>query len=130
MQILDLLDEVYQAKREPEIYGLRATVTRKDIVAMILCLCDILEPLCRLSLYLQGSYINFSHVSHHVQGVKDELYALVDRMRDDDQSLYVHRLEEYLLEIDQRTNLARRLRIHIQVCFVLVKFCSSFAAFM
>ena len=48
-QTLDLLDEVYQRKREPEIYGVRATITRKDIVAMILSLCDILIPLCRLS---------------------------------------------------------------------------------
>ena len=116
VQILDLLDEVYQAKREPEIYGLRATVTRKDIVVMILCLCDILAPLGRLSLYLQGS-INFTHVTHQVQGVIDQLHTLIDRMRQDDPDLYTYKVDEFLTEIDQRTDLARRQRIHIQVGF-------------
>ena len=98
-QILDLLDEVYQAKREPEIYGPSAIVTGKDIIAMVLCLCDILEPLCRLSLYLQGTAINFSLVTQQVMVVNDELYALIGRMRDNDPNLFIARSKSSMTKV-------------------------------
>lgn len=55
VHIIDALDEIYDLKKEPEVFGLRMILTQRGVVAIILMLCDVLRPLNFLSLYLHTS---------------------------------------------------------------------------
>ncbi|XP_033759481.1 uncharacterized protein LOC117341727 [Pecten maximus] len=105
LDALDALDAIYEARKEPEVAGLRMCVTQKKLVGMICGLCDILKPLNTLSLYLQ------------VKRAVTELQALRDLFLDNPANqpdLYVNKLQDILDIIDDRTLLQLRLRRHVQ----------------
>lgn len=77
VQILDALDEIYDLKKEPEVFDLRMILTQRDVVAMILLLCDVLRPLNFLSLYLQDPHIRFTSVDTRVKATINELTELI-----------------------------------------------------
>jgi hypothetical protein len=64
--ILDTLNTLYNERKGPETLGLKLIVSRKDIVAIILLMCDILEPVNMLSLYIvsAGRTYQLYHVSN------------------------------------------------------------------
>ena len=62
MQIVDTLDELIDRKREPEVIGVRDSLTDKCTVFAIITLCDIMDPVSFFCKYLQGS-VDFSMVS-------------------------------------------------------------------
>ena len=41
---LDALDQIYENKREPEVFGVRMAVANKNTVLIMLLLCDLLKP--------------------------------------------------------------------------------------
>lgn len=110
VEILDALDSIYDKKREPEVLGLRMILTRKNIIAMILLLCDVLRPVNILSMFLQDSKINLSSVNGRVQATVNELTALIPLLQNLDNSTYFSKVTEYFDEINDRTVLQRRLR--------------------
>lgn len=63
VQVLDVLDDIYNEKKDPEIYGIRATLLQKPLVAIILLLCDVLRPLHILSQYLRDLMLTL-HICH------------------------------------------------------------------
>ncbi|WAR05593.1 LOW QUALITY PROTEIN: hypothetical protein MAR_021479, partial [Mya arenaria] len=105
--IPDTLDAVYAEKREPEIQGIRQNVTDKNIVPTVLLLCDILKPVNMLSLYLKKENVNFTSLPVHVRNTIDSLSSLVAVYRDETEFA---RYDELFSEIDERTDLNRRIR--------------------
>ena len=65
--LLDTLDNLYAEFKQPEVFGVRHFITRRDIVAMILLLCDVLKPVNFFSLYLQEDQVNFTHLDSRVK---------------------------------------------------------------
>ncbi|XP_062569444.1 uncharacterized protein LOC134231500 [Saccostrea cucullata] len=116
--ILDSLDAIYDAKKEPEILGYRNMLTDKKTIAAATVLCDALKPVVIFSDYLQGD-VHFSRVNMKVKELTDELHHLTERYRvcaegndaDPDVDLHFSRLPTYWAEIDDRTELARRIRL-------------------
>jgi len=109
VSIVDALDAIYDKKKEPEVFGLRAIITRKDIVAMILLLCDILKPVNILSMFLQDPCIIFSTVESKVRATTNQLEALIPRLQQLDTETYFSKVTGLFSEIDERTELQRRL---------------------
>jgi hypothetical protein len=64
--ILDSLDAIYEAKKEPEILGYRNMLTDKRTIAAATVLCDALKPVVIFSDYLQGD-VHFSRVNVKVK---------------------------------------------------------------
>ena len=60
VQVLDVLDDIYNERKDHEIYGIRAGLLQKPVIAMILLLCDVLRPMHILSQYL----VLIFHVCH------------------------------------------------------------------
>ncbi|XP_033730344.1 uncharacterized protein LOC117319689 isoform X2 [Pecten maximus] len=110
--ITDTLDILYQERREPEVYGLRNCIMQKDFIAMVLLLCDVLQPVNRLSLFLQDADLNFVNVDIKVKATANELEALIPLLENQDATTYFSKIDELFTEIDDRTNLARRQRIN------------------
>lgn len=106
---LDALDAIYDAKKEPEVYGLRLNITNKNTLAMILLLCDVLKPVNVLSLSLQSSKINFMDVEEKQKATCNELDEIVRKLQTNDDSLYFNKCQMFD-EIDERTDLRRRMR--------------------
>lgn len=111
-QVLNLLDEVYDEKRCPEAFGIRSCLLNKNNSFMVLFLADMLRPLMQLSLYLQGSAVNFSHLDVHVKIAVNELHALIEKLQDYEAfpELHFSKVDSILQEINDRTVFARRLR--------------------
>lgn len=86
VQVLDVLDDIYNEKKDPEIYGIRAGLLQKPLVAMILLLCDVLRQLHILSQYLQGSDVNFTYLPFHVKQTTEQLHLLIDSLNNNDES--------------------------------------------
>lgn len=56
VQVLDILDNIYHEKRDPQIYGIRAGFLQKSVSTVVLLhVCDVLKPMHILSQYLQGT---------------------------------------------------------------------------
>lgn len=120
--ILDTLDGIYEEKRDPEVMGIRGNTTNKMIVATILLLCDILKPVNMLSLYLQESNIRFTSLPNHVKLTTDLLHGLIETYQEhiDSDTLNTtdtefSKCQNIFDEIDDRTDLARRLRVNQHV---------------
>lgn len=77
VQVLDVLDDIYNERKDPEIYGIRAGILQKPVIAMILLLCDVLRPMHILSQYLQGTGVNFSRLPFQVKQTTDQLHSLI-----------------------------------------------------
>ncbi|XP_033751153.1 uncharacterized protein LOC117335326 [Pecten maximus] len=112
--ILDSLDAIYDKKKEPEILGVRNMLTNTSTVAAAAILCDILKPVVIFSDYLQGD-VHFSRVNQKLKELTDELEHLTQRFEsvaagNDDPDLYLNKLTGLWQEIDDRTDLGRRLR--------------------
>lgn len=109
--ILDTLEALYEDKKDPEVFGIRASITKKSLLAGILLLCDILKPVHMLSLYLQHEDINFTMLPIHVKETIDLLHLLVENyQRNQIQDTEYQKCSDLFLEVDDRTNLARRMR--------------------
>lgn len=81
-QILDALDGIYDDRKEPEVFGLRCAMLRKDVVAMIYLLCDVLHIVNGLSTFLQTENLNFTDVPHKVDSAVNKLHILIDQLGD------------------------------------------------
>ncbi|XP_062616029.1 uncharacterized protein LOC134277729 [Saccostrea cucullata] len=79
--IIDILDEIYDEKKQPEVYGIRFCLTQQNTVAMMMLLCDVLKPLSHLSVYLQGEYVNFTHIGTHVRHATDTLHDIIQKLQ-------------------------------------------------
>lgn len=109
--LLDCLDSLYEAKKEPEVFGIRQHLVRKDIVCTILLLCDILKPLDLLNLYLQEDEVNFTILLEKVRNCIHSLEDLIEKYRNENyESTAFEQCQEIFSEIDERTPLARRMR--------------------
>ena len=108
--VIDTLDSIYDERKEAEVFGLRTMIMQKNTVAMILLLCDVLRPINVLSLCLQDSSINFMDVDTKVKAATNELENLMGLLRANDDSTYFYKCTEIFQEIDDRTDLQRRLR--------------------
>lgn len=109
-QILDTLDAIYTKKKEPEVFGLRIAVTKKENMAMILLLCDVLKIVNILSMYLQSSEICLNDVSEKVTTTTNQLSELITLLERRDPDLYFSKISDIYDEINDRTELQRRLR--------------------
>lgn len=83
-----MLDEVYNEKRCPKAFGIRSCLFNKNNSFMVLLLADMLQ----LSLYLQGSAVNFSHLDVRVKIAVNELHALIENCKT------MRRFLNYILE--------------------------------
>ncbi|KAH3865862.1 hypothetical protein DPMN_028906 [Dreissena polymorpha] len=113
--ILDTLDSLFAEKRDPEIQGIRACITEKRTVATILLLCDILKPVNMLSLYLQEATVNFSELPAHVSNTTGHLSSLIELYTTfagnlENSDTEFAKSEHLFFEIDERTDLQRRMR--------------------
>ncbi|XP_053383004.1 uncharacterized protein LOC123562328 [Mercenaria mercenaria] len=109
--ILDTLDSLYAARREPELMGIRLCLTNHTTVATILLLTGILKPVNMLSLYLQEENINFTTLPEHVKNRTEELHGLVEKYRNLQTSdTEFTKCMMLFGEIQDRTNLERRVR--------------------
>ena len=108
--VIDTLDSIYDERKEAEVFGLRTMIMQKNTVAMILLLCDVLRQINVLSLCLQDSSINFMDVDTKVKAATNELENLMGLLRANDYSTYFYKCTEIFQEIDDRTDLQRRLR--------------------
>jgi hypothetical protein len=92
-------------------YGIRASATNKTSLAGIVLLCDILKPVNMLSLYLQQEDINFTTLPMRMKETTDLLHDLIDRYQQNQLGdTEYQKVGEMFLEVDDRTNLARRMR--------------------
>ncbi|XP_033729688.1 uncharacterized protein LOC117318867 [Pecten maximus] len=118
--VLDALDQIYQQKREPEVFGLRSILVQKNVVAMICVLSDVLKPLNHLSLYLQKTDVVLCNVEEKVKATVTDLEVIKETYLEFQENnhigdqLYVSRLSELLLIINERTDLQRRHRGHLE----------------
>lgn len=78
-QLLDTMDSLIEDSHDPELQGIRTSMTKKDLVAMILVLSDILKPVNMLSLYLQGDCGVFADLPAKVQGCREHLEDVIQR---------------------------------------------------
>lgn len=62
LQVVDTLDACLDEKYDAEVHGLREQLLRKNTMATVLILCDVLSPVIRFSDYLQGSDVIYSEV--------------------------------------------------------------------
>jgi hypothetical protein len=86
-------------------------ITKKPILAGIVLLCDILKPVNMLSLYLQEQDINFTTLPSHVRETIDSLHELIGHYQDNDlEDTEFLKVNDLFTEIDDRTDLARRMR--------------------
>lgn len=111
--ILDTLDFIYDDSKEPEVFGLRAILTKKPVVAMIVCLCDVLKIVNILSLTLQDPNLILSKVDERVKSTINQLDNLKSAMKPDGVNhgdTYYSRLPDLFSKIDDRTSLQIRLR--------------------
>ncbi|XP_061193667.1 uncharacterized protein LOC133201890 [Saccostrea echinata] len=108
--IIDILDEIYDEKKQPEIYRIRFCLTQQNTVAMMMLLCDVLKPLSHLSVYLQGEYVNFTHIGTHVRHANDTLHDIIQKVQrpEIDPELKFSKIQELFDEITDRTQLAMR----------------------
>lgn len=113
--VLDTLDALYDERHEPEIFGLRCSLTDKSVIAMILVLCDVLKPVNILSLYLQSPTICFSKVETQVKVTINELEGLIALYQTHDNDTYFSKIESIFEEIADRTDLQRRLRANFNI---------------
>lgn len=111
-QILDALDGIYDDRKEPEVFGLRCAMLRKDVVAMIYLLCDELHIVNGLSTFLQTENLNFTDVPHKVDSAVNKLHILIDQLGDrgNNDHLTFSKIDDAFLEVIDRTSLQRRLR--------------------
>lgn len=111
-QILDALDGIYDDRKEPEVFGLRFAMLRKDVVAMIYLLCDVLHIVNGLSTFLQTENLNFTDVPHKVDSAVNKLHILIDQLGDrgNNDHLTFSKIDDAFLEVIDRTSLQRRLR--------------------
>ena len=110
VQVLDVLDDIYNERKDHEIYGIRAGLLQKPVIAMILLLCDVLRPMHILSQYLQGTGVNFSRLPFQVKQTTDQLHSLIDSLQNNDVTTKFSKAETFFNEILDRTNLAMRRR--------------------
>ncbi|XP_033751309.1 uncharacterized protein LOC117335439 [Pecten maximus] len=115
--ILDTLDSLYEERREPDIMGVRQSVTIKSVVATILLLTDILKPVNLLSLYLQEEHIRFTMLPSYVKNTTDHLHSLKDTYQQhiegnnlSEMDAEFSKISDLFSEIDDRTTLAMRRR--------------------
>lgn len=108
--VLDTLDNLYAEFKQPEVFGVQHFTTRRDIVAMILLLCDVLKPVNYLSLYLQEDLVNFTHLETRVKQTLDDLHQLVAKYEGDYVETEFTKCEELFQVITERTDLAQRRR--------------------
>ena len=71
--LLDTLDSLIQDTKEPELTGLRISMTTPSIVMTVLVLADILKPVNFLSLYLQHDVGTFTELPARVHKCQDDL---------------------------------------------------------
>ena len=121
--LLDTLDSLYAESKQPEVFGIRHFTTRRDVVAMILLLCDVLRPVNFLSLYLQEDQVNFTHLDSRVKQTLDDLHQLVAKYQaanyaDTDFS----KCPDIFGIIDDRTDLAQRRRNAVDVNYTPAEF--------
>lgn len=109
-QILDALDGIYDDRKEPEVFGLRCAMLRKDVVAMIYLLCDVLHNVNGLSTFLQTENLNFTDVPHKVDSAVNKLHILIGGDRGNNDHLTFSKIDDAFLEVIDRTSLQRRLR--------------------
>lgn len=115
VQVLDVLDDIYNEKKDPEIYGIRAGLLQKPLVVMILLLCDVLRPLHILSQYLLRSDVNFTYLPFHVKQTTEQLHSLIDSLKNNDESTKFSKAGTFFNEILDRTNLAMRRRGFVDI---------------
>ncbi|XP_060580671.1 uncharacterized protein LOC132737405 [Ruditapes philippinarum] len=89
-------------------------LANKKLIAAAAVLCDMLAPLCTFSDYLQGD-VYFTLVNEKVSALVDKLHSLVHRFKrvgqgEADIGLKFSKVESFWEEIDDRTDLSRRLR--------------------
>ena len=77
-ELLDTFDAIIDESRDPEVQGIRLSATRKDVIAMILVLADVLKPVNYLSLYLQQDCGTFTALPARVKKCTDDLHEIVD----------------------------------------------------
>jgi len=105
--IVDTLDSLYNDMKKPEIYGVCYILTRTDVVAMMLLLCDVLKPVNILNLYLQSENINFTNLDQKVKYTLDELNALTEKYKTVNyQDTEFNKINTLLDIIKERTALA------------------------
>ena len=75
--LIDALDSIYHDTKEPEVHGIRHPMTNKNFVGMMLLLCDVLQPVNILSLYLQQEQVNFTYRDSRVQTTLDSLSEFI-----------------------------------------------------
>ena len=109
--LLDALDNLYAEFKQPEVFGIRHFVVRRDIVALILLLCDVLRPVNFLSLYLQEDQVNFTHLDTRVKQTLDDLHQLIAKYQSGNYAESdFEKCEEIFEVITERTDLAQRRR--------------------
>jgi hypothetical protein len=75
------MDSLIESTHEPEMRGIRSSMTRKQNVAMILVLTDVLKPINYLSLYLQEDCGVVSELPTRVKQCRDDLEAIIQQYR-------------------------------------------------
>lgn len=109
--IVNALDVIYTEKKEPEVFGLRHNLTRKEIMGMVILLCDILKPINFLNLYLQEENVNFTKLSSRVETTVEELHRLISNYKNSNfAETAFERGQEVFDEITDSTDLRLRLR--------------------
>ncbi|CAG2224053.1 unnamed protein product [Mytilus edulis] len=109
--IVDTLDSLYNDLKEPEIFGVRHILTRKDVVAMMLLLCDVLKPVNILNLCLQSENVNFTNLDQNVQKTIDALHEIKDKYQNNNyQDTEFAKIDTLMNIITERTALGRRVR--------------------
>jgi len=111
-QIVDCLDILYDERKEPEVFGLRHALLRKDVTAMIFLLGDVLKIVNNLSLFLQKENMNFNDIPFKVSSTISQLENLITLCEDRHahQELLFSRIDDSFQTILERTSLERRLR--------------------
>lgn len=109
--ILDCLDSLYEAKKEPDVYGVRLSVCNKKVLMTILLMSDTLKPINTLSLYLQEDHVNFTSLSSRVKDTTEELHRLIAEYQSQNYgNREFNKIEGLLEELTERTDLQRRIR--------------------
>lgn len=96
-ELLDTFDSLIEASRDQEVQGIRCSATRRDIVAMMLVLADVLKPVNFLSLYLQQDCGTFTDLPARVNKCTDDLHDIVHHYQN--MELTGHEFRYYLLKL-------------------------------
>jgi hypothetical protein len=77
--ILDTLDSLIEETKEPELTGIRISMTQPGVILTVLVLVDILKPVNFLSLYLQEDCGTFTELPARVTKCRNELQEVVNK---------------------------------------------------